>query len=1135
MNFLWVKLWILHTILVYCQDQIPFMTDSNVYEIVEKSAIIYKSFNNKKWRYSTYDDDGTIKQTYILEGLQDLAQSYYLLDQNGLLFLFTVGASNYQVVDLKLLMSNQNNYLSQQTFSISQCQQNGPIMKYGTFYFFICLNPKFYLQEVSFEALQKATSQNSYSQYIIAQDYLMFDQNLLVYKGNIFTNLGSVQSVGYILIDLQYDLFLQNNTSLCKAFLDIGSKAFSCKYSYNLYISSELGYIGSKVFFSNGLNIIFCLNIKEDYFNFFDIETLNLIPRTGVGINLQNEQFVQNGYIFYTYGNSQYTAIYNPFNKTIDIQEVFTNLPNNYIVVNRPYYNFNFQKGNTIFLKLNNQTSLLNINQIYKMCSDSQLIQVDSSCGNTCPSSSIIQNNKCICKENSIISMNSCLCDFLGIYQQSQSSCQCANGTFQSNYQCIPCHNSCKTCDGPQPNNCLTCPSGSFLFPDFSCNHCGIDKGYFLQNNKCLQCDSSCLTCSGSNYNQCLSCGEGYQLDQEKCIKQESINSNIFTQSKVKQIEQEVKMTSSVSSAATQILSSVQNVVTSYSFGLISNFLVSQKLCYLIIVEALLPYQIYHFLLSIKDSFATEQYKFLNFIEIITNESQQQYYNQNYQVIGLSYNILNTSGSAITILALCLILLTIFYLFIERFKTRILYLLLIAYDRLICGTLIQYFQICCTIFEKNALIYKSLFNPKWRYSIYDQEGNINQTHILEGLQDLSLSYYLIEEERNAIIYKSYSNPKWRYSVYDQDGSIQQTYIIEGLQDLAQSYYLLDDYDLFLQNNTSLCKALLDTASKTFSCKNSYDLHASSLQNVILSKVFYSNGLNLIFGYDYNTKHQFFDVETLNVITRTGAGIFNNNQQFVQNGYTFYNTANSQYIAIYNPFSQTIDIQEVFRNIAINYQLPNNPYYNFNFQQLDYTCGSSCPTSSIVQNQKCICMDNFIILNNYCVCNNQAGFQVQSDGSCQCQKGYFQSLLWIAIYAEHFLINLYKNGYIYMESDSSTCIDTLSFILLTTIYLILLWQPLYICAELIVQLYYFIKQKTEKQNEILNYNHLSQIQHPSLKQISDNIKKLNLNQYFKDQLYSDYFSRLVSKKLWVRPSQNRKKTDQDQILILRQQN
>ena len=68
------------------------------------------------------------------------------------------------------------------------------------------------------------------------------------------------------------------------------------------------------------------------------------------------------------------------------------------------------------------------------------------------------------------------------------------------------CHESCKSCNGENENDCISC-----------------DIGYYKENNACKKCHESCLTCekNGSDENpNCQSCQENKYLtdDNLKCV-----------------------------------------------------------------------------------------------------------------------------------------------------------------------------------------------------------------------------------------------------------------------------------------------------------------------------------------------------------------------------------------------------------------------------------------------------------------------------------------------------------------------------------------------------------------------------------------------------------------------------------------
>ncbi|KRX07476.1 Insulin-like growth factor binding protein, N-terminal [Pseudocohnilembus persalinus] len=97
------------------------------------------------------------------------------------------------------------------------------------------------------------------------------------------------------------------------------------------------------------------------------------------------------------------------------------------------------------------------------------------------------------------------------------------------------CHESCKTCSGPEFNQCTSCPDNSI---DYSATHgiCRCEAGYLAFENQCQllsscssgltqdfykkTCDQdcqvkNCLTCSSQN--ECTVCESGYKLLYGEC------------------------------------------------------------------------------------------------------------------------------------------------------------------------------------------------------------------------------------------------------------------------------------------------------------------------------------------------------------------------------------------------------------------------------------------------------------------------------------------------------------------------------------------------------------------------------------------------------------------------------------------
>ncbi|EAR83178.2 hypothetical protein TTHERM_01006490 (macronuclear) [Tetrahymena thermophila SB210] len=115
-------------------------------------------------------------------------------------------------------------------------------------------------------------------------------------------------------------------------------------------------------------------------------------------------------------------------------------------------------------------------------------------------------------------------------YYLYKSQCfkdRCPDGSFEDKSNptpryCSSCHESCKTCQGAGPNNCLTCFDGIYLKTNSCVANCG-DQFYpatqtctSCQVLICNPCYKPCLRCTGGKYNQCQACINGYYLDSDK-------------------------------------------------------------------------------------------------------------------------------------------------------------------------------------------------------------------------------------------------------------------------------------------------------------------------------------------------------------------------------------------------------------------------------------------------------------------------------------------------------------------------------------------------------------------------------------------------------------------------------------------
>lgn len=90
------------------------------------------------------------------------------------------------------------------------------------------------------------------------------------------------------------------------------------------------------------------------------------------------------------------------------------------------------------------------------------------------------------------------------------SSCACKPGTLFNGIACSACNINCATC-GTNVDVCLTCPAG-FILQNSRCVCDVNNKQYLDSTSKCLACHPRCKSCNGPNNNQCLTCDPGSVL-----------------------------------------------------------------------------------------------------------------------------------------------------------------------------------------------------------------------------------------------------------------------------------------------------------------------------------------------------------------------------------------------------------------------------------------------------------------------------------------------------------------------------------------------------------------------------------------------------------------------------------------------
>ncbi|KAL4480244.1 hypothetical protein ABPG74_020760 [Tetrahymena malaccensis] len=549
---------------IKCLDQLPFQVSSNVYLIQENNAIVYKSQSDQNWRYSSFDQSGNLTNTYLLKGFIDLNQfSFYFIQNNNQIYFSGFGLSNYMILDVNLLTNNQPNFLVIQQFKNHNfgCSGLDSILNYGQYYFYICMSG-YYLQESSFNALLTTQSRQSFQNTIRArQTYLLFQNQFLVYKNVIYTNLQQTKSSDYLLVDLQNDLFLQDN-QLCKAQMNQKTSSFSCSKTYNLGVStSNTDYstiVLSKVFQSNGMSIICAYNYSSNQYVFFNALTLNIINTTGssiispitnqdifqinvkiikitifqaINLTKKNQIYIQ---------TNMYTATYDSTTQMITINLITSSLGQNYYISpNAPFYYYNFQyvnllqskikhqkmlnqKGNTLYLQQGSNQYLISINSIYQycpqfcnqcqnqqqcqICNDGYLLNNQFQC-QQCPTSDfqLDTNNDCVCKNN------------MSLQNNSSSSCVCNPGySRDTNNICQSCPQFCLQCNTQQ--QCTQCNSGYLLNSNKQCQSCPSADFQLDQNDNCV-CKQNMIL----QGKQC-ECNQGYSKDANNVCQQCSPN-----------------------------------------------------------------------------------------------------------------------------------------------------------------------------------------------------------------------------------------------------------------------------------------------------------------------------------------------------------------------------------------------------------------------------------------------------------------------------------------------------------------------------------------------------------------------------------------------------------------------------------
>ena len=83
------------------------------------------------------------------------------------------------------------------------------------------------------------------------------------------------------------------------------------------------------------------------------------------------------------------------------------------------------------------------------------------------------------------------------------------------------CHSECKTCNGINEYNCLSCKNETlFLYKGRCLIEC--PKGTFISNNECKDCNKNCETCSKQSdifSMNCLTCSGDKIINEDNCLE----------------------------------------------------------------------------------------------------------------------------------------------------------------------------------------------------------------------------------------------------------------------------------------------------------------------------------------------------------------------------------------------------------------------------------------------------------------------------------------------------------------------------------------------------------------------------------------------------------------------------------------
>ncbi|XP_034396742.1 proprotein convertase subtilisin/kexin type 5-like [Cyclopterus lumpus] len=116
-----------------------------------------------------------------------------------------------------------------------------------------------------------------------------------------------------------------------------------------------------------------------------------------------------------------------------------------------------------------------------------------------------------------------CEDDYYQLGTDCHQSCPDRTHSVIDTMMCTPCEEQqCVICDQSQ---CYWCEEGFFGFDDKCVDHC--QEGFFVdeESRDCEPCHRTCRTCGGPQYDDCDSCEEGFMLKSGECLEGRQLSS----------------------------------------------------------------------------------------------------------------------------------------------------------------------------------------------------------------------------------------------------------------------------------------------------------------------------------------------------------------------------------------------------------------------------------------------------------------------------------------------------------------------------------------------------------------------------------------------------------------------------------